>query len=99
MKRAQLLAPAGELAALPVVARGPLDREVDVVGDEVERGVRIGPVEGGEVALEEASCRGPAELGGLRREADERDVRSVKKPATRSRATIPFGRYQCQMLL
>ena len=30
------------------------DRELDVVGDEVERRVRLGAVEGFEVALEEA---------------------------------------------
>ena len=50
---AQLLEPADELAALAVAAAGPLDRELDVRRDQLQRAVRIGPVETLEVALEE----------------------------------------------
>ena len=49
---AQLRAAADELPAVAVRAPRPLDRELDVVAHELERRVRIGPVEGGEVELD-----------------------------------------------
>src|SRR4051794_18087452 len=96
---AQLLTAADELAALGARARSPLDRERRVVGDELERRVRVGPVEGGEVRLEEghAAALGRASASGATPSIAR--LREVKNSATRSSATIPFGRYQCQMLL
>ena len=96
---AQLLAPAHELAALGIRARRPLDREAHVVGDEAERGVRLRPVEGLEVALEErhAAMRGRAVASGLT--PIIASARAMKNSRTWSRPTRPLGRYQCQTLL
>ena len=98
-ERAQVLEAADELAAGAVAAVGPLDRELDVVGDQLEGGVRVGPVEGLEVALEErhaAALARPVASGGTPISARQR---SVKNAATLLSVTIPFGRYQCQTLL
>jgi hypothetical protein len=98
-ERAQLLEAADELAAGAIAAVRPLDRELDLVGDQLERGVRIGPVEGREVALEEAHAAAlarPVASGGTPISARQR---SVKNAATLLSVTIPFGRYQCQTLL
>src|SRR5512132_708210 len=95
-ERAQLLEAADELAAGAVAVVSPLDRELDVVGDQLERRVRVGPVEGREVALEEAHAAAlarPAASGGTPISARQR---SVKNAATLLSVTIPFGRYQCQ---
>src|SRR4051794_11086803 len=98
-ERAQLRDAPGELAAPAVVAGGPLDRELEVVGHERERRVGIGPVEGGEVALEERHAATLARCAASGATPSSANARSVKKSATRSSGTIPFGRYQCQMLL
>ena len=62
--------PAEELAALAISRRRPLDRELHVLGHELQRAVRVGPVEPLEVPLEErhATIRGSAHS--LRSDAD-----------------------------
>ena len=57
---AQLVEPAEELAAAAIVARGPLDRELHVLGHELQRAVRVGPVEALEVLLEVRHVRPPS---------------------------------------
>ena len=69
---AQLVEPAEELAASAIVARRPLDRELHVLGHELQRAVRVGPVEALEVLLEEASGHHPRSLGTVGRDADHR---------------------------
>src|SRR5215218_1087697 len=98
-ERPQLGPAADELAAGAIAPARPLDRELDVLGHELERRVRIRPVERLEVALEEAHA---ATLGRSRASGAtpiRARLRSVKNSAMRLRATMPFGRYQCQMLL
>src|SRR6476646_7621411 len=96
---AQLLEAADELAAAAVVAGGPLDRELDVRGDHLERAVRIGAVEALEVAFEE----GHATLHGRMTPPGSTPItasaRSLKNSAIGSSVAIPPGRYHCQTLL
>jgi hypothetical protein len=49
---AKLVEPAEELAASAILARRPLDRELDVLGHELQGAARVGPVEPLEVPLE-----------------------------------------------
>ena len=108
-KSSQFLGGLDELPAGAIRAAGPLDRELDVVGDKLERRVRIGAVERGEVALEEACASrrsrvsahaaAPARADASGATPTSARLRSVKNSAMRLRATIPLGRYQCQTLL
>ena len=84
-----------------VAAVGPLDRELDVVGDELERGVRVGPVEGREVALEEAHAAALARPVASGAHADQREAavgeeRPRRGSARRSRSGGTSARCCCR---
>ncbi len=96
---AQFLDASHELAAAAVVAGGPLDREFDLRGDQLERAVRVGAVEALEVAFEEVHATMLGRMTPPGSTPIMASARSLKNSAIGSSVTIPPGRYHCQMLL
>src|SRR5215211_4570191 len=86
---AQLLATTNELAAAAVAAGGPLDREFDVRGDQLERAVRIRAVQALEVAFEEAHATMLCRMTPPGSTPIMASARSLKNSATGSSVTIP----------